>query len=716
MKASAILQYRKDPRVVVMTPLLVFIATSAVYYFVQRAKELTPEALSSRLLLFVLWNINLILILGILFVLLRGVVKLLLERQRGILGSRFRAKLVATYVLTSLVPIGLLFLIATDLLRVSIDRWFNTPVRALLQNSDAIAEAAQQRAADEARNAASEIAEQIRTGGAETLDEALAHVRRFHGVDMVGAYQSGAILRLQSDPTAPVHEVPEPPSRFFAELERTGHAEKIDVGASGKWIRHAVKVPGRSDGLAAVAGVFLSKPLSTMIDANIIAQQNFQQLDSQRVALKASQTSLFLTVTLAILFGVLWTAIVVSRRITVPIQALAEGTRTLAAGSYDHRIGLKAPDEFGVLIDSFNSMASQLESQRSELTRSNVDLQQANTRLDEERAYLSTVLGSVSTGIIAFNDRFEVLSMNPAALAILQIEPPNPLTPAGEIFRDDLAPLQRLIADRRQGETRSREISVIRGGELRYLEVSVDELTGAGGKGGWVVALEDLTQLVQAQKLAAWSEAARRIAHEIKNPLTPIQLSAERIARKFRNRDADVEAVVREGTETIVSEVGELKRMVDEFSRFARMPAINLRQTSVTEVIDEVARLYRDVKSGVEVRAESQPDLRALFDREQIRRALINLVDNAMEATDRGEIVLTARRRGRSVVISVSDQGRGVPDADKDKLFLPYFSTKSGGTGLGLAIVHRIVHDHDGRISVHDNEPAGTRFEIELPA
>jgi two-component system nitrogen regulation sensor histidine kinase NtrY len=231
-----------------------------------------------------------------------------------------------------------------------------------------------------------------------------------------------------------------------------------------------------------------------------------------------------------------------------------------------------------------------------------------------------------------------------------------------------------------------------------------------------VLALEDSTQLVQAQKLAAWSEAARRIAHEIKNPLTPIQLSAERIARKFRNEDNDTQQAIEEGTKTIVSEVAQLKQMVDEFSRFARMPAVHLRHAQLNEILQQAAALYRDTKPGVSIGVSVDSDIELLMDPDQISRAVGNLLKNAVEATESGEIRVSARRAPHRVVIEVADPGRGVPDSDKEKLFLPYFSTKGRGTGLGLAIVHRIVNDHDGRISVHDNHPRGTRFEIELPA
>ena len=694
-----VLRYRKDPRFIISIPLVILAATSLVYYAIQQAKELTPEALSSRLLLFVLWNINLLLIIGILFVLLRGVVKLVLERQRGIIGSRFRTKLVVTYIATSLVPVIILFVIATDLLRVSIDRWFATPVRTILQNSEAIAQMAQDQAADVAGGAAREIASSPEARDEARIDRILGHVLEYHHVDMAAVYRGGILVKAHSNPRAPVHEVADPSLRFFDEVAAKGRAVKIDVVASGKWIRTAVPFGG---GEVAVAGTFIPSVMSRRIDESIIAYTNFQQLQSQRQSLKASQTMLFLAITLAILFGTLWTSIYASRRITVPIKALAEATSRLADGAVGHRVEVTATDEVGKLIDSFNDMSTQLASQRQQLT-------ETNRRLDDERAFMVTVQESVATGIIAFTDQLELLSINRAALQMLQLDEVTPRTNLRELLSGDLEPLDSALCELTSGRARAREVALILRGELRYLELSAARL---GGSSGWVLAMEDSTQLVQAQKLAAWNEAARRIAHEIKNPLTPIQLSAERIAKKFGSTDP----AIAEGCRIIVSEVSQLSRMVDEFSRFARMPAVHLRHAQLAEILQQAAALYRDVKPNVTVSVEVAQDIELLMDPEQIRRAVGNLLKNAVEATDSGDIRVTARRASRRVVIEVADPGRGVPDSDKEKLFLPYFSTKRRGTGLGLAIVHRIVRDHDGQISVHDNHPRGTRFEIELPA
>jgi two-component system nitrogen regulation sensor histidine kinase NtrY len=692
-------RYRKDPRFIVTVPLLVLTATSLIYYAIQKAKELSPEALTSQVLLFVLANINVLLIVGIVFVLLRGLAKLVLERQRGIIGSRFRTKLVITYMLMSLVPVVVLFFVATDLLRVSIDRWFNTPVRKILQNGEAIAEMAQDQAAANALAAAREIAATPGATDPSRVDQVLGRVQQFHTIDMAGVYRDGAMLREVANPRAPIQEISEPPKNFFEDVMNHGSAVRRDIGASGKWIRSGARIG--SGPFVAVTGVFIPATMNRLIDESIILHKNFQQLDAQRPTLKATQTSLFLAVTLSVLFFALWLSIYASRRITIPIKALAEATGKLAEGGYGSRVDVVATDEVGRLIESFNQMSLQLDQQRQALTQTN--------------RYLSTVLESVSAGIIAFSDDFQLLSINRAALQILHIGEPDARAPLAEVLSGDLAVLHDAIHELTERAARSREVTLIRSGELRYLELSLARLSG-GGEEGWVVAMEDSTQLVQAQKLAAWNEAARRIAHEIKNPLTPIQLSAERIAKKFQNHEDDAPQAIDEGTRTIVSEVRQLKRMVDEFSRFARMPAVHLRHAQLADILQQAASLYSDVKPGVTVAVSVDPEIELLMDPEQIRRAVGNLLNNAVEATERGEVRVTARREPHRVVIEVADPGRGVPDTDKEKLFLPYFSTKGRGTGLGLAIVHRIVNDHDGRISVHDNYPRGTRFEIELPA
>lgn len=708
MRFDRILAYRKDPRVVVAIPIALIIAATLIYYLVQRSNEPSPNAFNSKILLFVLWNINLILILGIVFVLARVGIKLLLERQRGTLGSHFRTKLVATWVVTSLVPIVILFLVANDLLRISIDRWFNTPVESLVANSNSIAETYQEEKAAHSRRATEAILSAVRSDEGPDLREILDE----YDVEIAALFEPGGSPTMIANPRAPVHEMREPSERLLASAAEQGYAQKIDVGPSGKWIRTFLPIEG---GGYAMAGVFIDASLARQIDENLIAFSEYEQLRSQRGSFKASQTSLFLTATLYILFGALWTAIYVSKRITGPVQALAEGTRTLSSGNYAHRIETSAPDELGMLIDSFNEMADVLATQRSALEESNQELVTLNERLDEDRGLLTTIQESVSVGIIAIDEDGQLLGINETALRLLSIDRPEIGARTRDWIRSEgLEPLVEVFNAPARASAKPRELSLVLDGELRYFEVRVARLEGRTARAGWVIAIEDTTELVQAQKLAAWSEAARIIAHEIKNPLTPIQLAAQRMAKRLSAAPEQYAAIARDSAAVIEREVAQLKRLVDEFSRFATMPAIHLSRSSITGILTETAELYREARPDLEIVVETESEIYAVVDAEQIKRAIVNLVDNAVHATVEGSITLSAEQRSSAVVISIADTGVGVSDEDKEKLFLPYFSNRKGGTGLGLAIVHRIVNDHEGRITVQDNRPRGTIFEIEL--
>ena len=279
--------------------------------------------------------------------------------------------------------------------------------------------------------------------------------------------------------------------------------------------------------------------------------------------------------------------------------------------------------------------------------------------------------------------------------------------------------LEDLIATVQDHPREAAEVSLVLGGERRTFEVKVSDLRdGTGRNTGKIVVLEDLSDLIKAQKLAAWTEAAQRIAHEIKNPLTPIRLAAERLRVKHREGDPAVGELLEESVAIIVREVGKMQSLVDEFSRYARMPGPQLAATAIDGLVSEVVALYRDVKPGVVIQTAIAPAIGEIWvDPEQLRRVLINLLDNALEATEPpGDVEVRAERRGERLILEVADAGTGIAEDDRGKLFLPFFSRKKRGTGMGLAIVHRIVSDHNGSIRVSANQPRGSIFTIELPA
>jgi two-component system nitrogen regulation sensor histidine kinase NtrY len=402
---------------------------------------------------------------------------------------------------------------------------------------------------------------------------------------------------------------------------------------------------------------------------------------------------------------------------------LATAADEIGAGHLDHRVDVKVGDEFAGLIDAFNRMAGDLATSRRRLERSAIELERKHEDVEGRRQYVETVLDRIATGVISIDNEGRIRTWNSAATRLLGIDSRVDGLRAAAVFGSpELEPLARLLTDRgsRRDDAMPTELSISRDGRELHLLVMVTPLRRAEGRAdGIVIVFDDVSPLIRAQKVAAWREVARRLAHEIKNPLTPIQLSAERLQRHFAGAPEATRALVDECATTIVTEVESLKGLVDEFSQFARMPAPRAAPTDLHGLLDDALALYRGLFRDVEIRtrfASSLPKVSA--DPEQLRRVIINIVDNAIEAVERrGAIdIETQHDAGNSLVrIVVADNGPGIPAAERDKLFLPYYSTKQRGSGLGLAIVRRIVAEHGGNIDVSDNVPQGTRFAIELP-
>jgi nitrogen fixation/metabolism regulation signal transduction histidine kinase len=444
--------------------------------------------------------------------------------------------------------------------------------------------------------------------------------------------------------------------------------------------------------------------------------------------------------TLILLFVSSWVAIYLARGIATPIKALAEASNEIARGNLTHRVTTIADDELALLADSFNQMTTQLEENRSRIEAGAAELRDTNLALRERRNYIETVLQSLSTGVISLEENDCVTTLNPAAarmLALVDKVEDNPKL-SSLIGSEDWLVVDRLLRRaRRTGH--ATEQTQLGSGALPVSMTATALPDSRGPRRGVVLVIEDLSELLAAQRAAAWSEVARRMAHEIKNPLTPIQLSAERIAKSYgraianggsngtnsitdeRLDDKRVAAVISECTETITREVADLKAMVDEFSRFARLPAIRLEQANLNDVITHAAGLYQERLDGVSLALDLDPELpSSMLDVEQIKRVFVNLIDNALEAVSRvpGEtqITIVTRHDAEKMRAEVADTGQGIEPADFRRLFEPYFSRRDSGTGLGLAIVQRIIMDHGGHIRAERNQPRGARFVIDLPA
>jgi two-component system nitrogen regulation sensor histidine kinase NtrY len=724
-----LLRHRKDPRLILGGLGLLLLLATGGFYLVQRDRDLPSYLVTNRVLLFVLWYINVVLILTVLFVLLRNLFKLLVERRHRILGSNFKFKLVASFIGLSLIPVLLLFAIATELLQGSVERWFNTPLKPVLRQGNTVAQALYEQIERSDLRAASRALAEVRGFDSKDARQRARLTRRLQemqgelGLDFLGVYEGTEFVQAVVDPQAGISSLPEPGLEFLGDVLRRGQALRREERPAGHGRLLMAGIAGPRPGttpLVVVAGSLLPPALADASESLIQSFQGFRQLEVQKDDVKASHLLIFLMVTLLILLASSWVGLYLARRVTVPIQALAEGTRRIGLGDLGHRVEVDADDELGVLVRSFNQMTEDLESNKELLEHSNRELSATAARLREERALLAAVLENVAAGVVSTDAGGRIFTCNGAALAILRQREEEVLgRRVEEAWPDrERGKLAALLDHDPPAGQGSREVHLILGGEWKTFEAKVTPMRARDGALlGRVLVIEDLTELIKAQQLAAWNEAARRIAHEIKNPLTPIRLGAERLQRKAEQGDPGLARAVLDAVEIIVREVGTIQQMVDEFSRFARMPRPRPTAVDLGRLLEETLHLYRNLKPGVEIEggvAGALPEVK--LDGEQIKRVLINLLDNAVEATDPpGRITVAAQANDGHLEIQVRDTGRGIPPESKEKLFLPYFSTKGRGTGLGLAIVHRIVADHHGSVRVEDNAPKGSVFTLELP-
>jgi len=428
---------------------------------------------------------------------------------------------------------------------------------------------------------------------------------------------------------------------------------------------------------------------------------------------------------------VMWVALFLAKQVTVPIQALAEGTREISAGNFDYQVPEQAQDELGVLVRSFNAMTTQLRDNRSQIDQFTRNLQQAVQELERRRQLMETVLENIPTGVISLDAGGAILRANTAVTRMFGGDARNAQS-LDELLGPDASRILQLLMRRslRMGVV-SREIETVVSGRVLHLAVTASSLGPRRANSGYVLVLDDLTEMLRAQKSAAWQEVARRIAHEIKNPLTPIQLSSQRLSRFLDRREAadskpprdlELTKLVHECSRLIEREVSTLAALVNEFSQFVRFPTAKLAPTNANTIVYEAVEVFSGRLEGISLKTtlgENLPAVRA--DGGLLRSVVVNLIDNAAEALENSsfrEILIStcAHPDAETVEICVSDTGHGISPQDKDKLFLPHFSTKNRGTGLGLAIAARIVAEHGGSIHVEDNQPVGSRFFVELPA
>jgi two-component system nitrogen regulation sensor histidine kinase NtrY len=752
-------RFTDNPRLIILGILLLIAGVVAMVAFADRSTELYPDFLSEVVLSALLF-VDLTLVVVLVYLLARYIVKLIVERRRALPFARFRAKLVAALLAMTIVPAVLVLIIGSELIRNSADRWFSAPIDQVLESANRIAadfyaERERSVVGHAARIARAVPGDAVAAGDVGRLRPLLALEVQQQRVGMVEIYRAvdtsapagrgsrdaEAVLAVES-PSLPRGYVRAAADRLAARALSTGRSQTQHdpLERGGELVRAAALVraaDGRTAGVL-IASDYLSGELAMHSRRITNAFEDYKQLRVLKGPLQGVYLSFFLMMTLMVLFSATWMGVYVAKRITRPVQMLSEGAKAIGAGHLDHRIEQETADEFGSLVEAFNTMAAELAHSQRKLERSRIDLERKNVEIEDRRRYIETILQRIATGVVSVDTQGLISTINSAATRLIGLDESVVGTPAATVFaREDLEPLGALLrrASTQQATTSAQEVSLAREGRELFLAAAATPLPIGPGRtaaddplvGGTVLVFEDVTPLIRAQRVAAWRDVARRLAHEIKNPLTPIQLCAERMRRHFSTAPPNARALTEECTATIISEVESLKALVDEFAQFARMPAPRLVPGNLHALLDETLGLYDGLFRAIRIERAYAPDLPAVrLDAEQIKRVVINLIDNAVEAIGAmeqapepatGLITLSTSHEPANGIVRlvVADNGPGISTADREKLFMPYYSTKRRGSGLGLAIVRRIIIEHGGSIEVGDNAPRGTRFTIDLP-
>jgi two-component system nitrogen regulation sensor histidine kinase NtrY len=691
--------------------------------------------LSQSILVLALININILLIILILFLVLRNLFKLLLERRRQLPGARLRTKLVAAFVALSLVPTMLLFFVAAGIISSTIENWFNTEIETSLEESLAVAQTYYKNSATNALYYADQIARIVKEQkllNETNLPNLAALIKQKQqeynlGVVEVFSATHEELVRA-SNPQIPTADFTDPDSETIRKALLGNRFHNITPMGKADLIRGIVPVFSNWNPNDVVGVVIVNYyvPYSLVSKMKEISS-SFEQYKGTKLLkgkIQKGYVLVLLLIALVIIFLATWFGFHLARGITVPIQELALATNRVAEGDLDVHIAIQSDDEIALLVEAFNKMTSDLRKGQEGIRQANRELQVSNLELEQRRRYMEIILKNVTAGVISVDRQGKLTTINKSAEKLLKIHTGNVL---GKNFREVLKTehlplikeLRVLLAQSGKDSIR-KQVSVDLPETKLTLLVNLTTLRDENGEFmGTVVVFDDLTQLIRAQRMAAWREVARRIAHEIKNPLTPIQLSAQRLRRRYLSRFDSDDTVFDECTLMIVKQVDELKNLVNEFSSFARMPASSPTPNNLNEIIAEALVLYQEGHKDIDFTFSADNQLPIFnLDRDQIKRAVINLLDNAVSATtDDGHVIIETNYNPALQIASftVADNGCGISAEDKPRLFEPYFSTKKTGTGLGLAIVSSVISDHNGYIRVKDNQPKGTRFIVELP-
>ncbi len=724
---------RRRTRKIIAAIVCALVALTFIENYILQQKTTAPIA--NNIAVLAVFNIILILLFVLIVLITKNLVKLYNERKSKIIGSKFQTKLIIAFLILALVPSTLLFMTASKLFTLSIGSWFNLQVEQTLQRSMDVARDYYAHLEKGALTRTRKIEEFIikddlflKKNRDQLQALAQGKLDEYELAGLTVYDQQKQIVVVVYDKKNSAHSKADYQSLLKESVGGEGVSE-IRSTSQGTFLVVMTPLKQTLDEKVSVWGYVLTLtpiPQNSLgrIEAIRSTFEDYKQQSILKLPVSGSYYITFLMITLLILFSAIWLGFYMARGITIPIQQLAEGTRRIAEGDLDFKIGVLASDEIGILVDSFNKMTNQLNESQQRTRHANENLKITNTELEQRHYYIQTILENIGAGVVSVDKKGRVTTFNKAAEKILGVQAEdvfgcNYREAFTSSFHEPIRKMTKLMAEQEK-DSMEEHIDVKVGEDHLTLQVNIQVLKDPVEKYlGLVIVFDDLTHLIKTQKIAAWKEVAQGIAHEIKNPLTPIQLNTQRLRKKYHENKEDFDRVFEESIAIICQEVEGMKDMLSEFQRFSRMPAPNPRPASLHKIIDDVCILYADHEKKMTVNKYFDENINLIkVDAEQMRRVFINLFENALDAMEEnGEINITTRlnQPEKQIQIEFSDNGSGINPEDLNKLFLPHFTTKKRGSGLGLAIINRIIVDHNGTIQVKGNTPQGTRFVIDLP-
>ncbi|MDY0295879.1 MAG: ATP-binding protein [Acidobacteriota bacterium] len=714
-------------RLVILGVAIFFVLYAFIRIFMNESENVSPLFVNSTTLIIALWTIIILFSLTFLFMLIRNIVKMYFGKSPEYAGGPFKKRLVFFFIAFSIVPTLLLFFFGTNLLNRGIERWFNTDIDAIMRQATELEKSYYEKAKQELRHFSDIIASDVRNFRMYTyenriwLRNEMRKKMKEYRVDIINIYDNHNETFTLLNPIISLQEYKNLPLEIVYRGLGSSDFMKVDSMKGGELIRSGVAFdasPNRR--ILLITGKFYPEDYIDNLKRLTAMVNRYTQLKSIKDPVKTTYLLLFIFITILIVFAASWLGFYLAKGISVPIEKLSAAAAEITRGNLDVRIDYESNDEFNSLVTEFNRMAADLREHREKLNRRTMELSQ-------RRSLTETILKNITSGVIAVSPEGEIADINPEARRMLAFQSRFvEKKQFAELFADE--PYQEIRAFIQKAfnskfKIMEKEIDIKIRGRILNLAMKITQVRNPVNKkfAGILLVLTDLTELIRAQRLLVWREVAKRIAHEIKNPLTPIQISSQRILKSLDLPDAKFRKVTEDSLHIILQELDSISKLAEEFSNYARLPKIQFTRGDINLILEKLVNVYSSIYANVDfdVNLDVEMPIIMKIDTEQIKRIFVNIIDNAVDAMNkkgRVEIVTRYIKESQFARIEIADEGPGISDVDKLKLFTPYFSQKSTGTGLGLAIAHNIIEEHNGQITVVDNSPHGSRFVIEIPA